>query len=299
MKTITTITCFILSSLTWAMPIIGDDNRERTREAPVEYRSYTSSVVALVSKSKITNQKELYTFNMKEISSFSQEFENSFFSGELCESERFYDDLVVADCSGFLVAPDIIATAGHCLKTQKDCQNIIILFDLAYKKGEYQLPQTIPAENIYLCKEIIKHQLVDQPTAHEDFTLIRLDRKVTNRIPLTLNKKNEINCQDELLIAGHPYGIPMTYANGGLASCSKEDQGSSWFMADLDSFNGNSGSPVINLRTGLVEGILAWGADDYSFDSNEGCFHTVKKPHKTYSEGVIKSSLISPYLTKR
>lgn len=299
MKNITTIACFIVSSLTWAMPIIGDDNRQRTREAPEQYRTYTSSVVALVSQSKVISQKDFFTFNFKEISSFSQEFENSFFSDELCESERFYDDPVVADCSGFLVAPDIIATAGHCLKTQKDCQNIVILFDLAYKKGEYQLPKKIPAENIYSCKEIIKHQLIDQPNAHEDFTLIRLDRKVTNRIPLTLNKEKEINCQDELFIAGHPYGIPMTYANGGMSSCSKEDQGPSWFMADLDSFNGNSGSPVINLRTGLVEGILAWGADDYSFDSNEGCFHVVKKPHKTYSEGVIKSSLLFPYLSKK
>lgn len=82
---------------------------------------------------------------------------------------------MIADCSGFLVAPDIIATAGHCIKTTKDCQNTSVIFDLAYKKGEYKLPQIIASENIYSCKEIIKHQLIDQTNAHEDFTLIDLN----------------------------------------------------------------------------------------------------------------------------
>src|SRR5262249_25343784 len=32
----------------------------------------------------------------------------------LCAGERFRDQPIGAFCSGFLVAPDIIATAGHC-----------------------------------------------------------------------------------------------------------------------------------------------------------------------------------------
>ena len=36
-------------------------------------------------------------------------------SNDLCQTERFRDQPIGAFCSGFLVAPDIIATAGHCV----------------------------------------------------------------------------------------------------------------------------------------------------------------------------------------
>jgi len=34
----------------------------------------------------------------------------------VCKSERFSDQLAVGGCSGFLVAPNIIITAGHCAR---------------------------------------------------------------------------------------------------------------------------------------------------------------------------------------
>ena len=33
----------------------------------------------------------------------------------LCEGERFSDQVVAATCSGFLVTPRIVMTAGHCM----------------------------------------------------------------------------------------------------------------------------------------------------------------------------------------
>ncbi|MFH0824320.1 MAG: trypsin-like serine protease, partial [Pseudomonadota bacterium] len=36
----------------------------------------------------------------------------------LCLKERFRDQPVGGDCTGFLVAPDIIATAGHCVRAE-------------------------------------------------------------------------------------------------------------------------------------------------------------------------------------
>ena len=39
---------------------------------------------------------------------------------QLCGSEPFVTQPIGCFCSGFLVAPDIVATAGHCVKSQAD-----------------------------------------------------------------------------------------------------------------------------------------------------------------------------------
>ena len=41
-----------------------------------------------------------------------------------------------------------------------------------------------------------------------------------------------------------------------------KNDGLTWFMANLDSFEGNSGSAVFNELTGEVEGILVRGKPD-------------------------------------
>jgi hypothetical protein len=42
-------------------------------------------------------------------------------------------------------------------------------------------------------------------------------------------------------------------------------------VANLDTYGGNSGSPVFNHRTGEVEGILVRGENDYVYDPGQGC----------------------------
>ena len=52
-----------------------------------------------------------------------------------------------------------------------------------------------------------------------------------------------------------------------------------YFTGDLDTFGGNSGSPVFNKRTGVVEGILVRGQKGYAYDSEGSCYrvHVVNK----------------------
>ena len=44
-----------------------------------------------------------------------------------------------------------------------------------------------------------------------------------------------------------------------------------FFSTNLDTFHVNSGSPVFNFETGVVEGILVRGALDYVFDAASNC----------------------------
>ena len=47
---------------------------------------------------------------------------------DLCPEEPFYEQGALAFCSGFLVAPNIIVTAGHCIFSQIDCEETRFAF---------------------------------------------------------------------------------------------------------------------------------------------------------------------------
>ena len=40
-----------------------------------------------------------------------------------CSSERFSNQITAPTCSGFLIAPDFLVTAGHCVNRSADCKN--------------------------------------------------------------------------------------------------------------------------------------------------------------------------------
>ena len=98
-----------------------------------------------------------------------------------------------------------------------------------------------------------------------DFALIQLDRKVTDRRVLEIRKKGKISKGEPLVVIGHPTGIPTKIADG--ANVRSLD--GTYFTANLDTYGGNSGSAVFNANTGVVEGILVRGATDYV--SRGGC----------------------------
>jgi V8-like Glu-specific endopeptidase len=90
---------------------------------------------------------------------------------------------------------------------------------------------------------------------YADFALIRLDRRVRNRTPLGVNRSGlPVDLRATLTMIGYPAGIPQKIALGG--SVKGSVAGQPFFTANLDSLGGNSGSPVINEATGLIEGIL-------------------------------------------
>ena len=54
----------------------------------------------------------------------------------LCGSERFASQPIACFCSGFLVAPDVIATAGHCVESKADLDKIRFVFGFRMKNAE-------------------------------------------------------------------------------------------------------------------------------------------------------------------
>jgi len=187
----------------------------------------------------------------------------------LCADEQFATQIKVGSCSGFLVSDSHIVTAGHCLLSQADCDNKSWVFDYELKYAEDLDYTVVPSRNIFKCKKIIsQHADSNTFTDRLDFALIQLDHSVINRRPLTVRLEGKIENNAPLAVIGHPDGIPKKFADGAKVM---ENDDEVFFSTNLDTFHVNSGSPVFNFETGVVEGILVRGALDYVFDAASNC----------------------------
>lgn len=181
----------------------------------------------------------------------------------ICPSERFANQPTVGNCSGFLIDEKTIVTAGHCMTTPEDCSDYKWAFD--YKVEVPGVDSvTLQKNNIYGCKKIIK-QVLDRSTQN-DFAVIELDRAVTDRVPLKLRETGKAEVGTPLVVIGYPSGLPVKVAGGAKVRAVQND----FFVANLDTYGGNSGSAVLNATTMEVEGILVRGDTDY-VPSAEGC----------------------------
>jgi hypothetical protein len=173
-----------------------------------------------------------------------------------CSSERFSNQITSPVCTGFLVAPDVLVTAGHCVAKSSDCKNYSWAFDYKIPTSD-ATSATIPKNSVYRCKSIISS--VQSNSTKDDYAVIRLDRQVTDRLPLEIRRSGKVVVGDALVLIGHPKGLPLKIAPGANV---RSNSATKYFVANTDSYGGNSGSPVFNALTGAVEGILVRGETD-------------------------------------
>ena len=188
--------------------------------------------------------------------------ENAEASVSFCSTEKFQRQPKFADCSGSLIARDLVLTAGHCIKDPDDCRKTKIVFDYTLDTVSKNLNR-LRADDVYTCKKIIASSNSKNST---DFALIQLDRPAAGRSPLELSSK-PLTYQDPLMLIGHPMGLPTKFTmNGKVRSLIPEH----FFTASLDAFSGNSGSAVFDQNTKKIVGILVRGESD--FDRRNGCY---------------------------
>ncbi|WPU63537.1 trypsin-like serine peptidase [Peredibacter starrii] len=227
--------------------IYGQDNRNEvynyTNQSIVEL---SKSTVALVKKNEMSWDGTYYRIPLKSYGSALQ----------LCSNEKFYEQPTAAFCSGFLIAPNKIVTAGHCITSKKDCDNTVFIFNyrLVDKTNFYS-----GFKNIYTCKRVLGQQL---QKGGVDFAVIELDEDVEGIAPLKLAQSmDNLSANDSVFTIGHPAGLPTKITdNAKVRSVNRND---GFFVTTLDTFGGNSGSPVFNAKTQEVEGILVRGDTDY------------------------------------
>lgn len=203
----------------------------------------------------------------------------------LCPGVRFEEQPVLSKCTGFLVAEDIVITAGHCVSSETQCRSFNWVF--GYKEGIEKFTQ----DQVYNCQSLITKNVSSSVFTSTDYAIIRLDRKVKDVEPLKFATDRRIRRNLEVLTIGHPDGLPMKIADNGFVTSRWLD----FFRADLDTFVGNSGSPVFNARNGEVEGVLIEGQQDYIKYYGEDCYrNSIRfRENGSKAEKVLKIHAIS------
>lgn len=231
----------------WDKLIYGDDDRKDLFEvSSLLNKSLADSTVALIEGA------DLKPLNVSSFSLPAQIFGSQ---NMLCTSEPYYDQPAGAFCSGSLVGPNLILTAGHCIKDAADCASVRFVFGYAVKQaGKY--PTSVATSEVYSCKRIVSRKLEG---AGSDYALIETDRPVAGHAVLKLQRARSAAVGDSITVIGHPSGLPLKVASGGKV----RKVNASFITTNLDTYGGNSGSAVFNSESGEVVGVLVRGDTDF------------------------------------
>ena len=180
----------------------------------------------------------------------------------LCNGERFADQPTAGHCSGTLIDDDLVLTAGHCVETDADCRNTRVVFNYYYE-SQGRLA-TVTSDDVYSCSHRRAYALEDTQDGSLDYAIIQLDRPVTSdHVPATVNADTR-HVSEGLAVSviGSGSGLPQKIDTGGSvrnARASARD----FFVTNLDTFGGNSGSGVFDTQSRALVGILVSGDTDY------------------------------------
>ncbi len=263
--------------------IYGTDDRiDVYQETDLQRLRWAASTCALVKTIDMTgNVDGSYTLIPAPFQQFGR---------DACPDEPFGDQPAIASCSGFMVGSDLIATAGHCYSAASlSSIRFVFGFDMLAVDAPALL---IPSEQVYQGVEVVGRLL----SGVYDYAIVRVDRPITapDARPFRIRREGTIGIGEEVGVIGHPSGLPKKIAFSSTTRVrANADPG--FFVANLDTYGGNSGSPVINTTTGILEGILVRGEVDYVI--NGECFNSnVVADNSGRGEDVSKASTFMQYI---
>jgi V8-like Glu-specific endopeptidase len=252
--------------------VYGSDNRSDVYSASLSIQNLARSVPAQFSKEIFVNKGGVYT--LQSVSLARRHKSN-------CPNVKFSEQIVGPKCTGFLVAPNVLMTAGHCLKTAEDCSEFLWAFDYKLKAAGDLSYIKIPATSVYSCKKVLAQKY--EYYEGMDYALIQLDRNVSDRPVLELDFHSQYVIGSPLFVLGYPSGLPLKLSDSGIITKELPKV----YYTTLDTFHGNSGSPTFDAQTLKVNGIVSMGNGDYVWNSSNTCKEVkITKDGDTYAASV-------------
>lgn len=193
----------------------------------------------------------------------------------LCRGEPFVRQNATAYCSGVLVRSNIVLTAGHCIQnrisasgTTPSRREVHFVFGyFAKPDNEFGLTEFEPSR-VFRARKVLARKFDEAKGV--DWAVVELDRPVPSEIasPFTSFSEQPVEQGEGVYVIGYPSGLPVKYAPGAKVRSVEKEK---YFVANLDAFGGNSGSPVFSARTHSLVGILVRGRADYVKDRRKNC----------------------------
>jgi hypothetical protein len=201
----------------------------------------------------------------------------------LCDGERFHNQVAGAYCSGVLIKDNMVATAGHCIReAHYDPENPApFLKEIKFVFGYVTTSDTdpgrteFPPERIFRAESVVAHKF--DAGKGEDWAIVKLAAKVpaSMAVPVTPISATRIADKRRVYVLGYPDGLPLKYAPGAWV---RNNSATSFFVANLDTFGGNSGSPVFDSQTNALVGLLVSGGPDYLYSKKDKCYRPFPCP---------------------
>jgi hypothetical protein len=213
----------------------------------------------------------------------------------LCPGERFGQQPSAAVCSGLLWEPDLVLTAGHCVRNVP-CEEMRLVLGYAVQPSGQVEP--LHADRVFSCAEVVASKHSSPSEAERiDFAWIRLDRAVPeigkNKAVALREETDRLDPGEPLISFGFPSGLPLKVDNGAMVVDARNAT-HDYFIATTDSFHGSSGAPVFDAALRLV-GVQNRGATDYEL-VDPGCRkvnvvleHLLAREETTYAFHAIEA----------
>lgn len=240
----------------------ADDRRESLADGRAELARATAVMISPVNYN--TNKRGLIDLDFAPMTE----------TWGVCSEARFASQPVAPiPCTGFLIAPDLLVTAGHCMLNSGEirdgmtpfCESFSWLFDYRVERDGSVGVKDISPDRIVACKRVI--YAVNKPdydkaknhyTFRRDIALIQLERALPGRRNFKFANE-QVRRGDAVATIGYPLGLPVkTTLRGKVTDLGTAD----YFSANLDVLGGNSGGPVLNSRDEVVGVVVRSFPDD-------------------------------------
>ncbi len=207
-----------------------------------------------------------------------------------CEYELYTNQPISPVATAFLIAPNKVMTVGHAITSSQKCRdNTVFIFNFEWNSAE-QAINPIDKSDAYGCKGILKFGY-----GEIDYEIIELDREVVGVTPLELDFESKVEKGEELYTIGHSLQLPKKYTTGFIRST--EGISENYYTAEIDTFRGNSGSPVFSAKTNKVIGILKDGEYDFDWDEANFCnFIKVCESGTCRGEAITRMDKLKDYV---
>lgn len=210
----------------------------------------------------------------------------------LCSNTKFYgqprgEGLA---CTAFLVAPDMVATAQHCLTEWGwSWSDWRLVFGYQYDSLGL-LPTRVPTKDVYTPVEVVGQS--------PDWAVLRLDREVPTWRPVfaldKVGRPDDSQFREfvrSVVAIGYGEGLPLKVSPNSNATTRGDD----YFMTFVDILPGNSGSPILDVDNALVRGILSGQyVDDYVWDATASCYRLVSYPNTGSLDYAVEAEYAAP-----
>ena len=246
--------------------IFGEDNRRDIFQTNTNIKRFSQALASWVSPYFMEEQAN--TFDLV-FPSLQEEY-------QMCSDENFVSQPTsMISCTAFLVADDLMLTAGHCMVNIGRAENTVTpmcsdfnwVFDYQINKPDQEILLARPLNSKVKCINVIKAVHEEVNGERVDFALIRINQKMPKRYQFSPSSKALVK-GSPVEILGYPSGLPLKHSAG--AFILKANPSKNYFEANIDSVGGNSGSPVFG-SAGELYGILVRGNDDFITDQSMDC----------------------------